>query len=90
MQLSDDPTERLIDICQALDCDTYLAGAAGEGYMDLERFQRRGLRVIFQDFKHPEYPQLFSGFISHLSIVDMLFNCDPDSMRRIRKANPAL
>jgi hypothetical protein len=89
MQLSDDPTDRLIDICQALDCDTYLAGAAGEGYMDLKRFRRRGLRVIYQDFKHPEYPQLFGGFKSHLSIVDMLFNCGPDSMRRIRKANPA-
>jgi hypothetical protein len=89
MQLSNYPTDRLIDICQALDCDTYLAGVAGEGYMDLERFQRRGLRVIFQDFKHPEYPQLFGDFISHLSIVDMLFNCGPSSMHRIREANPA-
>jgi hypothetical protein len=56
--------------------------------MDLARFQDSGIRVIVQDFKHPVYPQLFGDFQSHLSIVDLLFNCGPDSLQKIREFNP--
>ena len=84
----DDPNERLIDICRALGCDTYLAGAGGANYMDLQRFESAGIDVVFQDFRHPEYPQLFGDFISNLSTADLLFNCGPESMQYIRKSNP--
>ncbi|MGD8665672.1 MAG: WbqC family protein, partial [Desulfobacterales bacterium] len=75
LELRDEPTDRLIDICKAVGADTYLAGQGGADYMDLERFENDGIRVIFQDFKHPVYTQLFADFESHLSIVDLLFNC---------------
>jgi len=87
LQLSDDPTDRLIDICKTLGGDTYLSGRDGTQYMDLERFRQRGIRVIVQDFKHPVYPQLFGDFQSHLSIVDLLFNCGPDSLQKMREYN---
>jgi hypothetical protein len=86
-KLSEEPTERLIDICKALGADTYLAGKGGADYMDLERFEKNKLKVIIQEFEHPVYPQLFDGFQSHLSIVDLLFNCGPESMKIIREAN---
>ena len=38
LDCSEEPTDRLIDICRALGADTYLAGAGGAGYMDFERF----------------------------------------------------
>ena len=88
LDLSDDPTERLIDICKSTNCDTYLSGADGANYMDLARFDSQGIKVLFQDFNHPIYNQLFGKFISHLSIVDLLFNCGPASMRMIREVNP--
>jgi hypothetical protein len=88
MQLSDDPTERLIDICKAVECDTYLAGRDGTKYMDLPRFRQRGIQVIVQDFNHPVYPQLFGDFQSHLSVIDLLFNCGPDSLQKMREVNP--
>ena len=84
LSLSDDPTDRLIDICKALGGDTYLSGQDGAKYMDLERFKENGIEVIVQDFIHPEYPQLFGGFVSHLSIVDLLFNCGPETLERIK------
>ena len=84
LSLSDDPTERLIDICRALGGDTYLSGQDGVNYMNLEGFNQRGIKIIVQDFKHPEYSQLFGDFVSHLSIVDLLFNCGPESMQRIK------
>lgn len=87
LDLREEPTERLIDICRALGADTYLAGQGGMEYMDLERFKKNGLKVIIQEFKHPVYPQMFEEFQSHLSIVDLLCNCGPESMNIICEAN---
>ena len=87
LTLREEPTDRLIDICKALGADTYLAGQGGAGYMDVVRFEKNGLKVIMQEFDHPVYSQLFGDFQSHLSIVDLLFNCGPESMDMIRRAN---
>lgn len=77
-------TERLVKICQNLKTDTYLSGPGfiedGKSHhTDFKKFEEAGIKVIFQDFQHPEYPQLFKekGFISHLSVIDLLFNCGP-------------
>ena len=82
-----EPTDRLIDICKAVGADTYLAGQGAAGYMDLKRFEENDLKVIVQDFKHPVYSQLFKDFQSHLSSVDLLFNCGPESLKIISEAN---
>jgi len=87
LKLREEPTDRLIDICRALGADTYLAGQGGMEYMDLERFEKNGLKVIVQEFKHPVYPQMFEEFQSHLSIVDLLCNCGPESVNIICEAN---
>lgn len=79
MVLRDEPNDRLIDICRTLGADTYLAGAGGANYMDLDRFKQGGIKVIFQKFEHPVYPQVFGAFQANMSIVDLLFNCGPDS-----------
>jgi hypothetical protein len=86
LDCAQDPTGRLIDICRALGADTYLAGAGAAAYMDLGRFAQCGVRVVCQDFQHPVYPQLFSGFQSHLSVVDLVFNCGPESAGVIARA----
>jgi hypothetical protein len=88
LNLRKDPTDRLIDICKEVKADTYLAGQDGIKYMDLERFKENGIEVIIQDFKHPVYPQMFNDFESHMSVVDLLFNCGPESLGKICEANP--
>ncbi len=86
--LREDPTDRLIDICKSLNADTYLSGQDGGNYMDLERFKQSGIRVVIQDFNHPVYPQIFNDFRSHMSVVDLLFNCGPESIEKIKEINP--
>jgi len=86
LKLSEDPTDRLIDICKILGGDTYLSGKDGSRYMDMNRFLERGISVVFQDFSHPEYPQRYGRFQPRLSAVDLLFNCGPDSLNIIREA----
>ena len=71
--------ERLVDIIQALGGSHFYEGAAGRNYIDVEFFDQSGISVTFQDYNHPLYPQLHGGFISHLSIIDLLFNCGPNS-----------
>ena len=80
MELSEDPTERLLDICRVVEADTYLAGADGRNYMDIELFAQAGINLVFQEYEHPVYPQLFANFESHLSALDLVLNCGPESM----------
>ena len=67
--------ERLVRIIKHFECTTFYEGAAGAGYIDLERFSREGIAVEFQEYVHPVYAQLHGEFISHLSVVDLLCNC---------------
>lgn len=79
------PDERLIALCRRFGCETYLAGAGGQAYMDLEAYHRAGVRVEFQAFRHPVYPQAHPGFEPNLSAVDLLMNCGPGAIARVRQ-----
>ena len=84
---TDDPTLRLVEICQALDGDTYLSGRDGAKYMDEDTFHKHQLELVFQGFNHPEYPQCYGPFEPNLSVVDLLFNCGPEALPIIREAS---
>ncbi len=79
-----DASVRLAAICRALGADTYLSGAGGRDYLDLAPFDRAGVRVVFQAFACPVYPQRFGAFEANLSIVDLLFNCGAQSLTVLR------
>jgi len=85
LTLSDEPTQRLIDICHVHGGDVYLAGEGGASYMAMERFEGSGIDVVFQEFRHPSYDQLYGTFVSHLSVVDLLFCCGPESLEILRR-----
>jgi hypothetical protein len=80
-------TQRLVDICKAIGADVYLSGIGGKNYLDLTLFEKEGIKVEFQNFKHPLYPQRFGGFIENLSIIDLLFNCGEKSLEILRCEN---
>lgn len=69
-------------MCRATGADTYLSGVHGKDYLDLELLKANGVRVVFQEFACPVYPQAWPGpFVPDLSVVDLLFNCGPESAR---------
>jgi hypothetical protein len=80
----DEQTGRLIDLCRAVGGTQYLAGQGGQGYMDFSQFAAADIGVQVQAYRHPEYPQRYMPFVSHLSVVDLLFNCGPQSLEVIR------
>lgn len=90
LELSPEPTQRLIDICGRVGADTYLSGAGGRAYLEPAAFERAGIKLEFQQFEHPVYPQRHGGrraansspsmekgaaFVACLSALDGLFNC---------------
>lgn len=83
-EFPEDPDERLISITKHLGGNTYLAGSGGKNYMDLTKYEKNGIRVMFQDFTHPVYTQLFGRFEPYMSIIDLIFNHGPDSLSIIR------
>ncbi|MFQ5743806.1 MAG: WbqC family protein [Acidobacteriota bacterium] len=78
------PNDRLIDLCTALEADTYLSGPGASGYLDVGAFENAGISVRFQQFDHPVYPQLYGPFEANLSVVDLLMNCGGESLSVIR------
>lgn len=73
-------TDRLIRIIRELGGDVFYEGAAGRNYIDPAEFEAQGIGVQFQDYRHPQYRQLHGPFVSHLSVVDLLFNHGPSSL----------
>ena len=72
--------QRLIDIIRYLGGNRFYEGASGRNYIEPSIFEKAGITVHFQDYSHPKYSQRYGEFISHLSIVDLLFNCGTDSL----------
>lgn len=80
----EDPTDRLIDLCRDVSGTAYLAGQSGPSYMDVGRFAEAGIDVRVQAYTHPQYPQRYQPFVSHLAVIDLLFNCGPESLSVLR------
>lgn len=80
-------SDMVLNMCREAGATAYLAGdGASRGYLDVDAFERAGIRVIWQEFEHPRYVQHPSCgvFIPNLSAVDMLFNCGPRSAETLR------
>ena len=67
-------SERLLNICSHFGASTYLSGSAAETYLDVQLFERQGIRVEWQRYVHPTYQQLHGEFVSFLSALDLLLN----------------
>ena len=71
---------RLIQICRTFNVDVFYEGASGRNYIDEELFAAAGIRVVYQEYEHPQYQQLYGEFIPYLSAVDLIFNHGQESL----------
>lgn len=84
-ELKEDRNERLLHICQQLNCTDYYSGPAAKAYMDVELFKASAINVHFFDNSgYPEYPQLYEPFEHAVSILDLIFNAGPDSRKYMK------
>lgn len=77
-------SQRLVDLVSAVGGDVYLTGIGSKDYLDEALFSRAGISVMWQEFKHPTYSQLYGEFEPMLSCLDILFNCGRESASILR------
>lgn len=76
----------LASLCDQVGATEYISPLGSKDYLDQsDAFARRGMPLRYFSFTHPEYPQMFGGFLPFMSVVDLLFNCGPESMPLIEK-----
>lgn len=67
-------TDLLIGICKRLNASRYISGPSGRKYLEEKKFEQEGIELIYHDFVHPVYPQLYGDFVPYLSMIDLIFN----------------
>ena len=89
LDINQEGSDRILEICKELSADVYISGAGGRNYIVLEDFQEVGIDVVFQNYNYPVYEQQYPelGFRTNLSIVDLLFNHGPDSLEILLEGN---
>lgn len=86
MKVEGRKSDLVLNICRQVGATTYLSGALGKGYLDEPSFAQEGIKVCYQDYKHPEYSQVYPGFQPNMAVLDLLFNHGPDSLNIIRSS----
>ncbi len=76
----------IINLCKYAGADEYFyGGTSHSAYMNLEKFEKAGIKSALQDWKCGEYPQGYmkTGFIPNLSVMDLVFNTDLKTRQKI-------
>jgi len=79
--ISGKKTDLILSMCKAASAKTFVFGQDGKTYIEKTKFKSSGIDYVFQKFNHPEYVQKHTGFESHMSFIDVLFNHGPNSKK---------
>lgn len=76
--LVDDRTERLLFICQNLECNSYLSTKGSMGYLKedfgVERFADKRIELSFHNYEPENYSTGNLPFEPYMSIVDLMYH----------------
>ena len=78
----------LVDILRKVGATRYLSGPGARAYLEAAPFEAAGIQVIWQEFRHPVYPQLHGEFLPFLSSIDLLLNCGAAQGAKILRSSP--
>ena len=66
----------LASICTSLNSNEYISPVGSKNYLDKSTiFAKKNITINYFKYNHPVYKQMYSNFISHLSVIDIIFNC---------------
>jgi len=81
---ADNKIDRILEICTHFeDISILFDGKKAQDFLSKDTFSTNGIEVLFQDYKHTPYPQLWGQFEPYMSILDCLFNCGKDAVNYI-------
>ena len=90
MKVESKKDELILNLCRAVGAEVYISGPLGRNYLREQMFQEAGIRVVYHDYNHPTYPQVYPGFGPYLSAIDLLFNCGPKSLEILMRDQGAI
>lgn len=76
--------ERVMQLLDRFDCDIYIIEAGAEPYFNRSILESHGFQIEEIPCFEIRYEQQFSGFISNLSIVDLVFNEGPYAVKLLK------
>jgi len=81
-------TDLLIAMTRAVGGTAYLSGGGASGYQEDDKFAEAGVGLVYQDYRHPVYPQGHAAeFIPGLSIIDALMHCGVEGTGTLLKGS---
>ncbi|WP_083256023.1 WbqC family protein [Domibacillus iocasae] len=77
----DDPNDRLMDILLSVNATTYLTGPAAKNYLNEKIFEQNNIDIHYYEYgPYKKYLQKHPDFIDHVSILDTIFTCGPNTL----------
>ena len=73
-------SQRLINIIKSFSAFNYIHGKGANSYHDVQLFKENNINLLPMDYEFREYKQLWGEFIPGLSILDICFNLDKESI----------
>lgn len=80
-------SEMLLKICKKAGATTYLSGISGRDYLEEDMFREENINIVYQEFYHPIYNQMYEPFEPCMSVIDLFFNYGPQSLEIIMCKN---
>ena len=79
-------TELLANICRRMGAKQYVSPLGSAAYLleEMKIMTDCGVDVVFQNYEHPTYRQLFPPFVPYACVLDLIFNEGDCSMEIIR------
>ena len=80
MPVEGSKSDLILNLCRAAGATSYISGPFGRDYLQHDSFSANGIEIQYHDYNHPSYPQVYPGFEPFMSVIDLLFNCGPNSL----------
>lgn len=80
---------RILEICKHFpNVQLLYDGKSASNFLDTELFMQNGIKVIFQNYLHTPYRQLWGGFEPYMSIIDLIMNNSQSKSKDILSSSP--
>lgn len=74
LEISGHKDERIFQMCEQTGADVYYSGTGAKAYHVEENYRKRGIQLLYSDYKPVWYEQTHQPFVPNLSAIDYIFN----------------
>ena len=80
---------RILEICKHFpNIKVLYDGKSAANFLDTQLFNENGIEVIFQNYTHTPYQQLWGDFKPYMSIIDLIMNNNALKSKEILSSSP--